>query len=244
MTRNRVVSKDVFDYEPIVSPMMILLVLLAITAGTLLAAVFLPLWLPGLTSSLLGEAPKVYWYLSRSSAVAAFALLWFSMAFGIMITNKMARLWPGGPAAFELHEYVSLLGLAFTIFHALILLGDEYIQYDLYQIFVPFASQGYRPLAVGLGQLGFYGWVFLVGSFYLRKKLGVKTWRLIHFNSYLAFLGALIHGIFSGTDSGTVWADSMYWVAGGSLLFLLVYRVLVITFSGKKKPSRQAAGSA
>ena len=40
------------------------------------------------------------------------------MALGLGITNKMARLWPGAPAAFALHEYVSLLGLAFAVFHA------------------------------------------------------------------------------------------------------------------------------
>src|SRR4051812_247430 len=50
------------------------------------------------------------WYLSRPSAFVGYVLLWASMARGISTPNKLARLWPGGPAAFDLHQYFSWLG--------------------------------------------------------------------------------------------------------------------------------------
>jgi hypothetical protein len=84
----------------------------------------------GLSGSLVWDAPKGYWYLSRASAWMAFALLWLSMALGLLITNRLARVWPGGPNAFDLHQHVSLLALAFSLFHALILLGDRYVGYS------------------------------------------------------------------------------------------------------------------
>jgi len=40
---------------------------------------------------------------------------------GVTMTNKMARIWPGGPTAFDAHQYTSLLGLTFALFHAIIL---------------------------------------------------------------------------------------------------------------------------
>jgi predicted ferric reductase len=120
-----------------------------------------------------------------------------------------------------------LLGIAFAVFHALILLGDHYINYSLSQVLVPFASANYRPAWVGVGQVGLYVWIVVTFSFYVRKQIGHKTWRWIHFASYGAFLMALLHGVTSGTDSGLLWAQLMYWFAGGSLLFLLAYRVLV-----------------
>ncbi|MCJ7432540.1 MAG: hypothetical protein MUO77_03540, partial [Anaerolineales bacterium] len=73
------------------------------------------------------------------------SLLWLSMALGLGITNKMARLWPGAPATFAIHEYVSLLGMAFALFHALVLLGDHYINFTFAQMLVPFATVDYRP---------------------------------------------------------------------------------------------------
>ncbi len=202
-----------------------LFVILAMGIGMLVAVLLLPSWLPNLAASLIGPDPKAYWYLSRGSAFVAMSLLWLSMVLGLLVTNKMARLWPGAPAAFAIHEYVSLLGLAFAIFHAIILMGDRYIQYDLAQIAVPFASS-YQPLWVGLGQVGFYVTLLLSLSFYIRQGIGHKTWRLIHYASFVTYFIALMHGLASGTDTALPWAQGYYWVTAGSLLFLTIYRMV------------------
>jgi predicted ferric reductase len=212
---------------PVVSLHTLFIVLLGILSGVLLATRLLPALLPGLTTSLLGEAPKAFWYLSRGSAMTAYLLLWLSMVFGLLITNRMARLWPGGPAAVDLHQFISLLGIGFALFHGLILMGDQYIQFSLAQIFVPFASQAYRPFAVGIGQVGFYLWAIVAFSFYVRRKIGSKTWRLVHFASFLAFAAALFHGMTSGTDTGSIWAILLYSASGIILLFLILYRILI-----------------
>lgn len=201
--------------------------LLALSAaGGALLAVILPGLLPGLAASLLGPEPTAYWYLSRSTAFVAYGLLWLAMALGLMLTNRLARLWPGGPLAFDLHEHASILGLAFGLFHALILLGDRYASYSLAQILVPFASGGSLAGWVGLGQVGLYLMGVVGLSFYVRPLLGRAAWRLIHFLSFATFALALLHGAMSGTDTGTPWAQALYWLSGGSLLFLTVYRVL------------------
>ncbi len=203
-----------------------LLIFLAILTGLLAAILLLPAWLPNLATSLMGTSPKVYWYLSRATAFVSLTILWLSMALGIGITNKMARLWPGAPAAFAIHEYVSLLGMAFALFHALVLLGDHYINFTVAQIFMPFATAGYRPTWVGIGQIGFYVWLIVNVSFYIRRLIGQKTWRVLHYLSFAMYIMGLIHGLFSGTDSPANWAQWYYWISGGSLLFLSVYRIL------------------
>lgn len=200
--------------------------LLAMSVGLLLAVLLLPRWMPNLGFSLSGEAPRAFWYLARASALASLTLLWISMVLGLGISNKLARLWPGAPASFAIHEYVSLLGLAFALFHALILLGDRYIGFTLVQLLMPFSTAAYRPLWVGLGQLGFYLWLLLTISFYVRKGIGQKTWRLLHYGTFLMYVLGISHAIFSGTDSGTDWVQKYYWFTAGSLLFLLVYRIL------------------
>jgi hypothetical protein len=63
---------------------------------------------------------------------------------------------------------------------------------------------------------------------------------LIHYFSFLTFALALLHGIFAGTDSTVLAVQIFYWVAGASLLFLLVYRILVTKFAVKKS-ARAAA---
>jgi predicted ferric reductase len=202
------------------------LVMLAMMVGSLVAALLLPQWLPNMATSLTGSDPKAYWYLSRGTAFVSLSVLWISMMLGLGITNKMARVWPGAPAAFAIHEYVSLLGLAFALFHALVLLGDHYIHFTVAQIFMPFATLGYRPLWVGIGQIGFYIWLIVALSFYIRSAIGQKTWRFLHYLSFALYLMGLIHGLFSGTDSSTNWAQWYYWISGGSVLFLFIYRII------------------
>jgi predicted ferric reductase len=195
--------------------------------GATLALVVLPLMVPSLGASLSGVEPKAYWYLARVSAMIAYALLWGSMALGLLITNKLARAWPGGPTAFDLHEFMSLLGLGFGVAHGLILLGDQYIGYSLAQVLVPFAAAGYRPLWVGLGQLALYAWAVVALSFYVRGRISQRGWRRIHFLSFAVFALALGHGVTSGTDGTALWTQALYVVSGGSLLFLTVYRLLM-----------------
>lgn len=165
------------------------------------------------------------WNLSRATAFVAYVLLWLSMLFGLAITNRFARLWPGGPAANAVHEQTSLLGLGFTLVHVLALLGDTYIGFSLPQLFLPFASS-YAPFWVGLGQLGLILMALVTGSFYLRRQIGTSTWRTLHYASFAVFVLALAHGIWSGSDSGALWAIVLYAGSAVSVLVMTVYRVL------------------
>src|SRR5512142_1120607 len=153
----------------------LLSLLMAIGLGALGALIIIPNWAPSLTATLVGADPKAYWYLSRGAGFVALGLLWISMILGLLITDKLHRSWPGAPAAFAIHEYVSLLGLVFVAFHALILIGDQFIKYQLAQILVPFGSINYHPIWVGLGQIGFYAWAIISATFYVRQKIGPKA---------------------------------------------------------------------
>ncbi len=226
MTSNVTKNTAWDEMPPVITWQNVLVMLMAVVIGAFVAIVVLPSWLPALTASLSGESPKVYWHLSRSTAFVAFGLLWLSMVFGLLISSKLAPLWPGGPTAFELHQYTGSLGLAFALFHGLILLGDHYMSYTLVQILVPFTSTNYRPQWVGLGQVGLYLMMLVSLSVYVRQWIGKRMWRLIHFLSFMLFGLALIHGFSSGTDSSAVWAQGLYAFSGISVLGLLVYRIL------------------
>jgi predicted ferric reductase len=207
-----------------------------ITGMVIGAGVFL--LLASLGTQLLGVT-NVYWYLSRSSAMVGFVLLWASMALGISITNKLARFWPGAPTAFDLHQYVSLLGLGFAVVHVLSLLGDTYIGYDLGALLLPFGSVAYAQFWVGLGQVAFYLLIPVTLSFYARKRLGRGGWRTIHGLSYALFGLTLLHGLFSGSDSAALWTQVLYWFTGVSLLALTAYRLLLTSMQAQGRAAKR-----
>ena len=148
------------------------------------------------------------------------------MPAGLGITSKLGRVWPGLPRSFELHRYASLLGLGFAMIHVFVLLGDQYSNYSLAQLLVPFMGDNYRPEWVGFGQLWFYLVLVVWFSFYIRDRIGVYAWRLTHMLSSALFLMTLVHGVQSGTDSGSIFATLLYWGSAVSVLVGSVYRAM------------------
>ncbi len=204
-----------------------LLILGSAIAGASVALLVMPYWLPFLLSDV--SQQQAAWHLARSSGVIAYLLLWLSTLLGISITSRLARLWPGGPTAFDLHQFSSLFSVAFAMFHALILLGDHYIGYTLSQLALPFAATSYRPISTGWGQLGIYLGLILSLSFYVRSRIGRKAWRLIHFASFLMYVLVTVHGVLSGSDTSILWP--LYFSSITSILCLTLYRIFIHTKS-------------
>ncbi len=209
----------------------------AILAGAAvgLALAVTPLLLPGLTNALSATSVHAYWYISRASAFVAFGMLWLSMLAGLGITSKLGRFWPGMPGSFELHRFTSLLGIGFGLIHALVLLGDSYMNYTIGQLLVPFMGGNYKPEWVGFGQIAFYILVVVAFSFYVRDRLGVHAWRLIHMLSFALFLMVLIHGVKSGTDTQNPLALALYWGSGASVSFGSIYRIVAVRTGQHKR---------
>ena len=170
---------------------------------------------------------SAYWYMSRGAGLVSYVLLWATAAWGLLVSTKLAKGLIAAPFAAGLHEFLSLATLSFAAFHGLVLMGDRYINFSLINVVYPFAAT-YRPGWVGLGQVGFYLTAALVLSFYVRKKVGPRTWRAVHFFTFPAYGLVLVHGITSGTDSSALPVQVMYLATGTAIVFLVYYRLLTL----------------
>jgi hypothetical protein len=173
----------------------------------------------------LNAETSAYWYMSRGAGLVGYLLLWGATAWGLIVNTKIAKGVVAAPFATDLHQFLSLGALAFAGFHALVLLGDHYIDFGLTSVVYPFAAS-YRPIWVGLGQLGFYLSAVLILSFYFRKKIGHKVWRSLHYFTFLAYSMVLVHGLTSGTDATLLPVTAMYVGTGATVSFLIYYRLL------------------
>ncbi len=180
------------------------------SAFHILAPIAALLFVIGVVAS--GASTSTVWYVIRATGMIAFVLLAVSAIVGLLITNKLVPSGRPRVDLFETHTFVSLLALAFTSIHGVALLLDNFVHFSVVQIAIPFTST-YRPFGVGIGILAFYIAAVVYASFYVRKRIGYKTWRTLHYASFGAFLLADIHGIVSGTDTHTWWAVAIYVVA-------------------------------
>ncbi|MCA9913754.1 MAG: hypothetical protein KC496_10415, partial [Anaerolineae bacterium] len=110
------------------------------------------------------------------------------------------------------------------LIHGLLLMFDDYFTYTLADILVPFTGP-YRPEVVGLGTLSFWLLLIISLSFPLKKWLGHKNWKLLHYASYLAFGMVTVHGLFSGTDGGLLGFRLLIALGVGIVLLLLGLRM-------------------
>ncbi len=194
------------------------------SVGSVAGAVLGILALVWLGSEMAAKAPG-FWFVSRASAIVAFLALWMSTAWGITISSKGIGGVISGPVAFTVHNVTSWLALGFGVVHALSLLGDQVVSFTLGALAVPFAS-AYQPFLTGIGTLSLYIGVIVTAAFYVKKRLGYKTWRAIHGLSYFVFAAIVVHSALLGTDSSLPVMKAIYLVAGGSVLFLTLFRVL------------------
>jgi sulfoxide reductase heme-binding subunit YedZ len=182
-----------------------------------------------------------YWYMARSSGIVAFWLLTLSTALGL---STSSRLWDGlleRGWVFETHRVVSLMALIFVALHMAVLLPDPWTDFGVVDLVVP-GTSAYRPEAVALGVLAMYAGIIATASFYLRTRLGRLTWRALHFVTFGTFVLMLLHGVFAGTDSEEPWMRASFAAATLLILFLTVYRILVVWESGPAPSTPRLAG--
>ena len=178
----------------------------ALAVGVCLAALALilqPAWLAQLQTSLAGVEPKAYWYfaLQRHRRLHIVVDLdgpgaGHHQQAGARLAGRphlrrparayqfagpgLRRLPRADPARRPLHRL-----------HPAAIAGTV-------------RQHAYRPLWVGLGQLSLYLLAFAVSSFYLRAGSATAPGAAA-LRQFGVFALALLHGLFSGTDSGLAW---------------------------------------
>lgn len=166
------------------------------------------------------------WVFMRLLGFMAYFAMTGSVIYGLLLSTKILDVIAHRPITFALHQDLASIGLGLAAVHGMLLALDGTVPFTLAQIAVPGLAP-YAPLWVGVGQVAFYLMALVVGSFYVRRQIGQRAWRTLHYVTFLAFVGATGHGIVAGTDSATPWA---WWIYVGSLMavaFLFVYRIAI-----------------
>ena len=179
----------------------------------------------GIGATGLAEGTTSFWYLSRASGFVAYLLLWGSVVWGLLLSTGIGRTWIRPPQLLDAHQFLSTASVGFASFHGLVLMGDRYIRFPLRAVVVPFAAS-YEPLVVACGQVAIWLSVLLIASFHVRRRIGGRAWRRLHYASFAAFWLAFVHGIALGTETSTLWASSLYLTTAALVIFLSLQRIL------------------
>jgi sulfoxide reductase heme-binding subunit YedZ len=162
----------------------------------------------------LAVAPSPLWYVNRGTGAVTMLLLTASVVLGIGTTVRWkSTFWPRYINS-GLHRNVSLMFVCFLVVHVAAAILDPFAKLGLSDALIPFTSS-YRPFWLGLGVVAAELAVALLLTTAVRELIGYRTWRLIHWFSYVSWPLALLHGLGTGSDIHEWWFQ---WLEGACVL--------------------------
>jgi sulfoxide reductase heme-binding subunit YedZ len=178
------------------------------------------------------------WMIIRGSGIAAFAALSAATIWGLLVSTKLlGKLVKAKPLTW-FHESLGIAALVATAVHIGVLSIHDYLDFSWAEILVPGVSD-WRSGAVTLGVVALYGLVIVAGSFYVKKHIGQKAWRLIHFASLGVFLASLLHGITAGTDTRTPFMLGLYLGSAFAVAALVGLRITAHEDASAPRPGQR-----
>jgi sulfoxide reductase heme-binding subunit YedZ len=163
-----------------------------------------------------------FWLLARAAGLTAYVLLTLSVLAGLVVKSRPFGRALRTASVTDVHRFLTLLGLGAVAVHGLALVLDQTVRMPFAALFVPLLS-GYRPAAVAVGVIAAELAALITVSFSVRRLIGARMWRRLHWATYLVFALATVHGLAAGTD---VWARPLYLGAVGAVAFATAWRTL------------------
>jgi DMSO/TMAO reductase YedYZ heme-binding membrane subunit len=123
--------------------------------------------------------------------------------------------------------------------HVITAVLDPYVTIRIVAIVLPFSS-AYKPLWLGVGAISLDLVLALILTSLARARMSRRLWRSLHWLSYVAWVSALLHSLFSSTD-----------LQRGVLLYLTIACTLAvvaaviwrITHAGREIPREERAAA-
>ncbi len=167
----------------------------------------------------------IVWVTTRASGILAFVLLTMSMVAGLVLKTRPFGRLVRGISAIELHRSLTIASLMALAVHGVTLVMDKTINITWTDLLIPGALP-FKPVWTGMGVAAGELMLVLAVSYRFRRKLTMPIWRRLHYASYAAFTLALMHGIFAGSSSGTVWMRDIYIAAAAMVIGGTVFRII------------------
>jgi predicted ferric reductase len=170
-------------------------------------------------------ASPVTWYIARASGLMLYLVLWVSTLTGLGLTTALLDRWGGRGIVFSVHAFITQIAYGFMALHLLSLAADPTVNFGPKQLLVPFASEWREPWT-GLGVIAGELTIIIGASFAVKRMIGQRTWRVLHWLTFPLYGMALLHGLGAGTDSRMPWAGALYLATGAVVVLFSFYRLL------------------
>lgn len=167
---------------------------------------------------------EALWALGRGTGVVALVMFTITVVLGIIARSGRSVGGLGRFGVAEVHRTAALTGVGLIAVHLASLLFDPYAQLKLVDLVFPFLGS-YRPLWLGLGTVAVDLLLVVTGVSLLRNQVGPRVFKAVHWLTYVLWPVALLHGLGTGTDAGSLWMDAVAIACAGTVAAAVAWRL-------------------
>jgi sulfoxide reductase heme-binding subunit YedZ len=184
----------------------------------------------------------VAWLIARASGLVAFGLLTLAVWLGLAMSTRLLAS-RRQKTLLGWHQTLLWTGLGMVTLHGIALLLDPTLHFGFLAVLVP-GTAPWRPLAVAAGVVTAWLMLTLALSFHVRRRIGQRQWRLLHYAGFAGFACGLGHLLTVGTDVRGTTGLLVAALAGGPVLWLAFARILILRIPPRPAPPPAARPSA
>jgi DMSO/TMAO reductase YedYZ heme-binding membrane subunit len=167
---------------------------------------------------------QLLWYTTRGAGAVSLVLLSAVVVLGLLARVRFeAHGWPRFLSA-AVHGDLALMTLVFLLLHIVTAVVDPFTHLGLAAL-VPLGSY-YRTFWLALGAIAFELMLAIVATSLLRKHIGARVWRSIHWLAYASWPLAVLHGVGTGTDGTALWMLAIDGVCVVAVGVALIWRAV------------------
>jgi methionine sulfoxide reductase heme-binding subunit len=183
------------------------------------------------------KSDPTLWLIARSAGLATYGLVTASILAGLLLRSRPApgRLRPAAVA--DVHKTLAMMALGALALHGAALVLDAVARISPEALVVPGLAPRDR-LAVALGVLAGDLMIVVAASSGLRRRIGFRAWRRLHWLTYAVFGAASAHGIMAGTDSSRPAMVWFYVVAIAAVAGATSWRAMTAPARGRRPAAR------
>lgn len=149
---------------------------------------------------------QFFWFATRAAGIICWFAAAGSVTVGLLIPTRLLGRRPTIPWLLDLHRYLGAMSVVFLVIHLVTLWFDEFVQFGLADLVVPFVAEvpGLTRWSLALGV--FAGWLLLAieASSLIKDRLPHRAWHTIHLTSFGVLVAGAVHGLTAGSDTDNV----------------------------------------
>ena len=175
--------------------------------------------------------------LTSYAGLLATGLLTFNLLLGLLLSTRYNPVasWPHRRLPlYDVHNWTGYVALAVVLVHPALLLFSATAKFGWLDIVLPFWAPE-QPIINTIGAFAAYSLIFVVVTSYFRNRIGIRTWKVMHYTAYAVTVAFFAHSLLTNPnlndepidylDGGKVFVEACTLIAVAAITWRVLHGV-------------------